>query len=82
MLLHLLPIGGHNSPRTKTSPAITGAGAGAVRYAIADTIATLTEQLRRSLTWNQGIEMAQHVQTGEPLLSLRLMSLFCPPEMV
>jgi IS30 family transposase len=62
MLLHLPPIEGHESPRTKNSPALTGAGAGAVRNAIADTIRTLPEQLRRSLTWDQGIEMAQHVQ--------------------
>src|SRR6202789_330962 len=47
MLLHLPPIEGHNSPRTKGGPAITGAGAGAVRYAIADTIGTLPDQLRR-----------------------------------
>ena len=62
MLLHLPPIEGHNSPRTSPGAPITGAGAGAVRYAIADTIRTLPEQLRRSLTWDQGIEMAQHVQ--------------------
>ena len=62
MLLHLPPIEGHNSPRVKDGPPITGAGAGAVRHAIAETITTLPEQLRRSLTWDQGIEMAQHVQ--------------------
>ena len=62
MLLHLPPIEGHNSPRVKDGPPITGAGAGAVRNAIADTITTLPEQLRRSLTWDQGIEMAQHVR--------------------
>jgi IS30 family transposase len=62
MLLHLPPIEGHDSPTPKSRPAHTGAGAAAVRDAIADTIATLPEQLRRSLTWDQGIEMAQHVQ--------------------
>ncbi|MCA1700969.1 MAG: IS30 family transposase [Actinobacteria bacterium] len=76
MLLHLPPIEGHNTPRTKTGPAITGAGAGAVRYAIADTIGTLPEQLRRSLTWDQGIEMAQHVQLR---LDTGLQIYFCDP---
>src|SRR5437763_7223997 len=76
MLLHLPLIEGHNTPRTKTGPAITGAGAGAVRYAIADTIATLPEQLRRSLTWDQGIEMAQHVQLR---LDSGLQIYFCDP---
>ena len=34
----------------------------AVRDAIAREITTLPEQLRRSLTWDQGSEMSQHVQ--------------------
>ena len=76
MLLHLPPIEGHNSPRAKSGPPITGAGAGAVRYAIADTIGTLPEQLRRSLTWDQGIEMAQHVQLR---LDTGLAIYFCDP---
>src|SRR6478752_3322722 len=76
MLLHLPPIEGHNTPRTKTGPAITGAGAGAVRNAIADTIGSLPEQLRRSLTWDQGIEMAQHVQLR---LDSGLRIYFCDP---
>ena len=76
MLLHLPPIEGHNSPRAKTGPPITGAGAGAVRNAIADTIRTLPEQLRRSLTWDQGIEMAQHVQLR---LDTGLQIYFCDP---
>src|SRR3954469_13912756 len=76
MLLHLPPIEGHNSPRAKTGPPITGAGAGAVRHAIADTIGTLPEQLRQSLTWDQGIEMAQHVQLR---LDTGLQISFCDP---
>jgi transposase, IS30 family len=76
MLLHLPPIEGHNTPRTRNGPPITGAGAGAVRHAIADTIATLPEQLRRSLTWDQGIEMAQHVQLR---LDTGLQIYFCDP---
>jgi len=76
MLLHLPPIEGHNSPRVKGGPPITGAGAGAVRHAIAETIGSLPEQLRRSLTWDQGIEMAQHVQLR---LDSGLQVYFCDP---
>ncbi len=58
-------------------PALTGHGAEAVRDAIADAIITLPEQLCRSLTWDQGAEMAQHAQlrieTGLPIY-------FCDPQ--
>jgi IS30 family transposase len=76
MLLHLPPIERHDDPATKSSRASTGAGAGAVRDAIAETITTLPEQLRRSLTWDQGIEMAQHVQLR---LDTGLQIYFCDP---
>ena len=69
-------IEGHDSPTTNSSPARTGAGAAAVRDAIADTITTLPEQLRRSLTWDQGIEMAQHVRLR---LDTGLQIYFCDP---
>jgi len=56
---------------------LTGHGAEAVRDAIADAITTLPQQLRRSLTWDQGAEMAQHAQlridTGLPVY-------FCDPQ--
>jgi IS30 family transposase len=69
MLLHLPPMEGHGvGAREKNGPALAGHGAEAVRDAIASTITTLPEQLRRSLTWDQGAEMAQHarlrVETG------------------
>ncbi len=58
-------------------PALAGHGAEAVRDAIAPAIVTLPEQLRRSLTWDQGAEMAQHaqlrIQTGLPVY-------FCDPQ--
>jgi IS30 family transposase len=63
MLLHLPRMDGHGfEARTKNGPALAGHGAEAVRGAIARTITTLPEQLRRSLTWDQGAEMAQHAQ--------------------
>ena len=77
MLLHLPPMEGHRTgPREKNGPPLAGHGAEAVRDAIACTITTLPEQLRRSLTWDQGAEMAQHarlrVDTG-------LQVYFCDP---
>jgi len=63
MLLHLPRMDGHGfEARTKNGPALAGHGAEAVRGAIARTITTLPEQLRRSLTWDRGAEMAQHAQ--------------------
>ena len=61
MLLHLPPMT-DRGPRVKNGPALAGHGAEAVRDAIVSTITTLPEQLRRSLTWDQGAEMAQHAQ--------------------
>jgi IS30 family transposase len=55
MLLRLPPMEGPGSePRVKNGPPLAGHGAEAVRDAIADQIMVLPEQLRRSLTWDQG----------------------------
>ncbi|HEY3481882.1 MAG TPA: IS30 family transposase [Streptomyces sp.] len=63
MLLHLPRMDGHGAgPRVHNGPALAGRGAEAVRDAIASAITTLPEQLRRSLTWDRGKEMAQHAQ--------------------
>lgn len=63
MLLHLPPMAGHGlGARVKNGPALAGHGAEAVRDAIAAKIATLPDHLRKSLTWDQGAEMAQHAQ--------------------
>jgi IS30 family transposase len=62
MLLHLPRMEGHGQPRMHNGPALAGHGAEAVRDAIASSITTLPQQLRRSLTWDQGAEMAQHAQ--------------------
>jgi IS30 family transposase len=63
MLLHLPRMDGYGvEPRVKNGPALAGYGAEAMRDAIAARITTLPEQLRRSLTWDRGKELAQHVQ--------------------
>jgi IS30 family transposase len=63
MLLHLPRMPGHgDGVRVKNGPALAGHGAEAVCGAITRTITTLPEQLRRSLTWDQGAELSQHAQ--------------------
>jgi IS30 family transposase len=63
LLLHLPRMMGHGQEaRLKNGPALAGHGAEAVRNAITRTIITLPEQLRRSLTWDQGAELAQHAR--------------------
>ena len=75
MLLHLPPM--HDrGPRVKNGPALAGHGAEAVRDAIAVTITTLPDQLRRSLTWDQGSEMSQHAQLR---IDTGLNVYFCDP---
>jgi IS30 family transposase len=77
MLLHLPPMDGRDGPRIKNGPALTGHGAEAVRDAIGAAITTLPEQLRRSLTWDQGAEMAQHAQLR---IDTGLQVYFCDPQ--
>jgi IS30 family transposase len=55
---------------------LAGHGAEAVRDAIVATIATLPGGLRRSLTWDQGAEMAQH---AELRIDADLEVYFCDP---
>ncbi|MFH1103748.1 MAG: IS30 family transposase [Actinomycetota bacterium] len=63
--------------RTKNGPPLAGYGAVTMKNALASTITTLPEQLRRSLTWDRGKELSQHVQfrieTGVPVY-------FCDPQ--
>jgi IS30 family transposase len=78
MLLHLPRMQAHGrQPREKNGPALTGHGAEAVRDAIAASITTLPEQLRRSLAWDQGAEMAQHAQLR---IDTGLQVYFCDPQ--
>lgn len=78
MLLHLPPLPGHREqPRDKRSPALAGHGAEAVRDAITRVMTSLPKQLKRSLTWDQGTEMAQHVQLS---IDTGLKVYFCDPQ--
>jgi IS30 family transposase len=77
MLLQLPRMAGHgDQPRAHNGPALAGHGAVAVRDAIAASITTLPEQLRHSLTWDQGAEMAQHAQLR---IQTGLAIYFCDP---
>lgn len=69
MLLHLpREEGWRLAPRKHNGPALAGYGAVTMKNALASTITTLPEQLRRSLTWDRGKELSQHaaftVETG------------------
>ena len=63
--------------RVKNGPALAGHGAEAVCHAITRTITALPEQLRRSLTWDQGAEMAQHARLK---IDAGLQVYFCDPQ--
>ena len=78
MLLHLPRIEGHGAGKSvKNGPALAGHGAEAVRDAIAGTISSLPAHLRRSLTWDQGAEMAQHAKLR---IDTGLEIYFCDPQ--
>lgn len=77
LLLHLPPMPGHGAgPREKNGPALAGHGAAAVRDAITRAMGTLPTQLRRSLTWDQGSELAEHAQLR---IDAGLAVYFCDP---
>jgi IS30 family transposase len=77
MLLHLPRMAEHGvGARIKNGPPLAGHGAEAVRDSITGTITTLPEQLRRSLTWDQGAEMSQHARLK---IDIGLAVYFCDP---
>ena len=77
MLLFFPRLDNHGEPRIKNGPALAGHGAEAVRDAIATSITTLPEQLRRSPTWDQGTEMAQYARLR---IDTGLAIYFCDPQ--
>ena len=77
LLLHLPRMTAYGElARIKNGPALAGHGAEAVRAAITRTIVTLPEQVRQSLTWDQGAEMSQHVDLR---IDTGLQIYFCDP---
>jgi IS30 family transposase len=63
MLIHLPREDGYGViPRTKNGPALAGYGALTMANALAQSITTLPEHLRRSLTWDRGKELSAHAQ--------------------
>ena len=72
MLIHLPREEGYRHKHTpKHGPALAGYGAVTMKEALAAKMTTLPEQLRRSLTWDRGKELSQHVafkvDTGIPV---------------
>jgi IS30 family transposase len=72
MLIHLPREEGFGViPRTKNGPPLAGYGAITMKNALAATMTTLPEQLRRSVTWDRGKELSAHiafrVETGVPV---------------
>jgi IS30 family transposase len=63
MLVHLRRTEGFGvEAPVKNGPALGGYGAEAMRDALTTRFATMPDQLRRSLTWDRGKELAQHAQ--------------------
>jgi IS30 family transposase len=78
MLLHLPRMDGYHPRQSiKNGPPLAGHGAEAVRKAIARSMGKLPEQLRQSLTWDQGAEMAQHASLR---MDTGLEIYFCDPQ--
>jgi IS30 family transposase len=78
MLLHLPRMHGYQQgQRIKNGPPLAGHGAKAVREAIVRSMGELPRQLRKSLTWDQGAEMAQHARLR---IDAGLQIYFCNPQ--
>jgi IS30 family transposase len=63
ILVHLPRLEGYGvEAPVKNGPALGGYGAEAMKNALAVRFTTMPDQLRRSLTWDRGKELAQHAQ--------------------
>lgn len=71
LLVHVPREDGYGTiPRTKNGPALAGHGAITMKNALTTSMASLPDQLIRSLTWDRGKELSAHaaftVETGIP----------------
>lgn len=75
-LMHLPRQAGFGGAPLKNGPALAGRGAEAVRLAITSALMPLPGRLRKSLTWDQGSEMAQHQRLRH---ETGIRTFFCEP---
>lgn len=63
LLVHLPRLEGYGqAPRGKNGPALAGYGAEAMARALTASITQLPQQLRKTLTWDRGKELADHAK--------------------
>ncbi|WP_232668800.1 IS30 family transposase [Pseudonocardia sp. TRM90224] len=77
ILLRLPRMEGYGTlERVKNGPALAGHGARAVADALIEAVRFLPEKLRRTLTWDRGTEMAEHIEVTD---KTGLKVYFCDP---
>ncbi|MEO7850621.1 MAG: IS30 family transposase [Rubrivivax sp.] len=76
LLLHLPRLPGHGGIRERDGPALAGHGADAVRHALATALGALPACMRKTLTWDQGSEMSQHIALRQ---TIGTQIYFCDP---
>lgn len=77
LLLPLPRMEGYGAlERVKNGPALAGHGARAVADALIEAVGFLPEKLRRTLTWDRGTEMAEHIEVTD---KTGLSVYFCDP---
>lgn len=63
LLVHLPRLDGYGEqPRVKNGPALGGYGAEAMAKALTISVTNLPQQLRKTLTWDRGTELADHAK--------------------